>query len=95
MDELGGFIDAVRRAKSAAGLDPDREVELVTYPSNRRPLPGLVNLISGALTSAPSPAGLEVIFPHGVRRALARIAAQNVDPPLRPKALVPFVLDVD
>jgi protease-4 len=95
VDELGGFVDAVRLAKRNAGLDEDEEVELVTYPGNRRPLPGLVSLITGALTPEPSSAGLEVIFPHGVRRAMARLAAQSVDPPRQPKALIPFALDVD
>ncbi len=95
VDEFGGLVDAVRRAKTAAGFDPDREVELVTYPPNRHPLPGLVNLISGVFAPAPTSAGVEVLFPHGVRAALARVAAQSVDPPHRPKALVPFVLDVD
>jgi protease-4 len=95
VDELGGLVDAVRLAKKKAGLDEDDEVELATYPANRRPLPGLVSLITGALTPAPASPGLEVIFPHGVRRAMARVAAQSVDPPQQPKALVPFLLDVD
>jgi protease IV len=94
VDELGGLLDAVRRAKTSAGIDVDREVELVTYPNNRRPLPGLVSLISGAFTPAVTP-GLEVIFPHGVRRALARVAAQSIDSSVRPQALIPFVLEVD
>src|SRR5690606_28209183 len=32
VDELGGFDAAIRRAKSAAGIDEDEDVALVTFP---------------------------------------------------------------
>ncbi|MHA7652137.1 signal peptide peptidase SppA [Mycobacterium sp. ML4] len=34
VDELGGFRTAVRRAKVLAGLDPDTEVRLLSYPGS-------------------------------------------------------------
>ncbi len=34
VDELGGLRTAVRRAKVLAGVDPDSEAELVSYPSS-------------------------------------------------------------
>ncbi|MBI3709556.1 MAG: S49 family peptidase, partial [Proteobacteria bacterium] len=35
VDEMGGLVDAVRRAKAEASLDPNAPVELVTLPRTR------------------------------------------------------------
>jgi protease-4 len=35
VDELGGFMTALRAAKVAAGIDPQQEVELVYYPRRK------------------------------------------------------------
>jgi protease-4 len=94
VDELGGLLDAVRRAKKEAGLEADDPVELVHLPSNRRQLPLALRLVR-AMSGAPAPPSVEVIFPHALKRALARISVNALDPLRAPKALAPFVLDVD
>lgn len=96
VDEIGGLVDAVRRAKREAGLDADDPVGLVHLPKTRQDLSGLIGLFARSI-DPPSGAtgGLEVIFPHGLREALGRVALETLDGSSRPKSILPFLLNVD
>jgi protease-4 len=85
VDELGGLRAAARRAKIAAGIDPEADVALVPYP---RPLP-LSQQFSQAMrriaVSAPLP------LPKLARLATEWIASV---PSEAPALLPPFVFDI-
>jgi protease-4 len=86
VDELGGLRAAARRAKIAAGIDPDADVALVPYP---RPLP-LAEQLSEAMRRI-SVSSLPLPVPK-----LARLAAEWLAsvPPEAPALLPPFVFDI-
>jgi protease-4 len=93
VDELGGFIEAIRRAKQEAGLDPDEEVELVVEPDSRRDLPEAVRTVADALaglgaTPTPAPA-----LPPAVGALLGPL--WSTTQPRVPMAILPFALDID
>lgn len=96
VDEMGGLVDAVRRAKLEAGLEADDPVQLVDLPRTSQDLSGLIGLFTRSIDPpARAVAGLEVIFPHGLRRTLGRFALESLDGSARPKSILPFVLNVD
>jgi protease-4 len=87
VDELGGLRTAARRAKIAAGIDPDADVALVPYP---RPLP-LAEQLSEAMRRIAVSAALPRPLPKLARLAAEWIAAV---PPGAPALLPPFVFDI-
>ena len=91
VDELGGFVEAIRRAKQEAGLDPDEEVELLVLPETRRALPEAVRTVADALAGGPAPAPLPI--PAGVRALVAPL--WTATQPRVPMAILPFALDID
>jgi protease-4 len=70
VDELGGFREAVRRAKALAGLAEDAEVRLVGYPSS-----SLLDLLRPRASSQPAAASL----PDALGALLGRSLAAIVD----------------
>lgn len=87
VDELGGLRAAARRAKVAAGIDPDADVALVPYPR-----PGsLAEQVSSALQRVAAHATPALPLPR-----LARIAAEwlATAPINAPALLPPVVLDI-
>ncbi|MEO0882023.1 MAG: signal peptide peptidase SppA [Pseudomonadota bacterium] len=48
VDELGGFIDAVDKAKELAGIDADNDVRLVYYPRRKTGLEALEELFGSS-----------------------------------------------
>lgn len=83
VDALGGFHEALARAKDAAGIDPDADVDVVTYP---RP-PSLMEQLGRGLGARArawladrAPPGLDA----GTRAALAAAAAPAGEPALVP-----------
>ncbi|MCK6552316.1 signal peptide peptidase SppA [Myxococcota bacterium] len=101
VDELGGFVDAIARAKRDAGLEADAPVELVTLPAGRTELPVPLRTAVDAVTGVLAPEihavrALEELVPHGVARLVGPvIAASGGDAGQQPLALLPFVVDVD
>lgn len=102
VDELGGIVDALRRAKKEAGLPADESVELVTLPLGRVSLPISVATSAEELASAAvarlvgPPAGAEGLarlVPEDLGRALAPVMlpsmARSGQAPL---AVIPFAL---
>ena len=85
VDELGGLRTAARRAKIAAGIDPDADVTLVPYP---RPLP-LAEQLSGAMRRISVPPPLPV--PKLARLAVEWLASV---PSETPALFPPFVFDI-
>lgn len=90
VDELGGLMQAARRAKIAAGIDPDADVALVPYPEPQ-PLAEQLNdalqrvALSVGLAGSPLPAA------ELARNALEWLAAV---PTGAPALLPPFVFDI-
>jgi protease-4 len=89
VDELGGLRAATRRAKQAAGLDPDVDVALVPYP---KPKP-LAEQISEAMSVAVTSVAPSLLLP------LPRIAERAVEwlesvPEGAPALLPPFAFDI-
>ena len=87
VDELGGLRAATRRAKQAAGLDPDADVALIPYP---KPKP-LAEQISEAMSVAVASAAPSLPLP--------RLAEQVVEwlesiPEGAPALLPPFAFDI-
>ena len=87
IDELGGLRAATRRAKQAAGLDPDADVALIPYP---KPKP-LAEQISEAMSVAVASAAPSLPLP--------RLAEQVVEwlesiPEGAPALLPPFAFDI-
>ncbi len=70
VDELGGFRTAVRRAKVLAGLDPDTEVRVLSYPGS-----SLLDMLRPRASSQPGAASL----PEAVGALLTRSVAGIVD----------------
>lgn len=70
VDELGGLRAAVRRAKVLAGLDPDTEVRLLSYPGS-----SLLDMVRPRASSQPVAASL----PEALGVLLARSVAGVVD----------------
>ncbi|MFV8317663.1 signal peptide peptidase SppA [Mycobacterium sp. 23] len=70
VDELGGFRTAVRRAKVLAGLDPDTEVRVLSYPGS-----SLLDMLRPRASSQPGAASL----PEAVGALLIRSVAGIVD----------------
>lgn len=70
VDELGGFRTAVRRAKVLAGLDPDSEVRVLSYPGS-----SLLDMLRPRASSQPGAASL----PEAVGALLTRSVAGIVD----------------
>ncbi len=70
VDELGGFRTAVRRAKVLAGLDPDTEVRVLSYPGS-----SLLDMLRPRASSQPGAASL----PEAVSALLIRSVAGIVD----------------
>lgn len=68
VDELGGFREAVRRAKALAGLDEDTEVRLVGYPSS-----SLLDLLRPRPSSQPAAASLPDALGALLGRSIAGI----------------------
>ncbi|OBH07422.1 signal peptide peptidase SppA [Mycobacterium sp. E2699] len=68
VDELGGFREAVRRAKALAGLDEDAEVRLVGYPSS-----SLLDLVRPRASSQPAAASLPDALGALLGRSIAGI----------------------
>ena len=87
VDELGGLRTAARRAKIAAGIDPDADVALVPYP---RPLP-----LAEQLTEAMRRIAVSAAPPLPLPK-LARLAAEWLAsvPSEAPALLPPFVFDI-
>ena len=71
VDELGGFREAVRRAKALAGLDEDTEVRLVGYPSS-----SLLDLVRPRASSQPAAASLPDALGALLGRSIAGILDQ-------------------
>jgi protease-4 len=99
VDELGGFLDAIARAKRDAGLDADAPVELVTLPEGRTELPVPLRTAVDALAGLVVPElqavrALEDLVPHGVARLVGPVVAA-AGGERRPLALLPFVVEVD
>jgi protease-4 len=87
VDELGGLRTAARRAKLAAGLDPDADVSLIPYP----PPKALAEQLSEALRRVavfPAPA---VPLPRLARVAVDWLASAPID---APALLPPFVFEI-
>ncbi|WP_205876479.1 signal peptide peptidase SppA [Mycobacterium camsae] len=70
VDELGGLRAAVRRAKVLAGLDPDTEVRLLSYPGS-----SLLDMLRPRASSQPGAASL----PEAVGALLTRSVAGVVE----------------
>lgn len=70
VDELGGFRTAVRRAKVLAGLDPDTEVRVLSYPGS-----SFLDMLRPRASSQPGAASL----PEAVGALLIRSVAGIVD----------------
>ncbi|MDP7722319.1 signal peptide peptidase SppA [Mycobacterium sp. TY814] len=70
VDELGGFRAAVRRAKVLAGLDPDTEVRVLSYPGS-----SLLDMLRPRASSQPGAASLS----EAVGALLTRSVAGIVD----------------
>jgi len=90
VDELGGLMAAARRAKVAAGIDPDADVALVPYP---RPQ-SLADQIDEALQRvaiAPGLGGSVLPIPRIARAAVEWIESL---PSPGPALLPPFVFDI-
>jgi protease-4 len=70
VDELGGFRTAVRRAKVLAGLDPDTEVRVLSYPGS-----SLLDMVRPRTSSQPGAASL----PEAVGALLTRSVLGIID----------------
>jgi protease-4 len=70
VDELGGFRTAVRRAKVLAGLGPDTEVRVLSYPGS-----SLLDMVRPRTSSQPGAASL----PEAVGALLTRSVLGIID----------------
>lgn len=68
VDQLGGLLDAIDRAKQEVGLDPEQKVEVVFYPRQR----GLFERLADALTTR-----VAVRLPEWVRELRDVVAAYD------------------
>lgn len=87
VDELGGLRTAARRAKIAAGLDPDVDVALIPYP---RPL-SLAEQLNEALRRIGMSTAPPLPLPRLARLAAEWLASVPLD---APALLPPFVFDI-
>ena len=71
VDELGGFRTAVRRAKVLAGLDPDTEVRVLSYPGS-----SLLDMLRPRASSQPGAASLPEAVGALLTRSVAGILEQ-------------------
>jgi protease-4 len=97
VDEIGGLVEAVKRAKKEAGLAPDAKVEIVSLPSNREPLPDVVRTgLAEVLGGTPPPESrLGDLVPHALKPAVAAVISRRLDHSKGALAIVPFGLDID
>ncbi len=96
VDELGGFVAAIHRAKKEAGLGPQDPVDLRVYPGNREALPRRLRTFSQALGLGVSefasvPKWLEGLLPPGLSTMLIPWLVPG--PRSRAMAMLPFVLE--
>jgi protease-4 len=87
VDELGGLWTATRRAKIAAGLDPDVDVALVPYPRPVSLAARLNESLRRIAMSAPPP----LPVPRLARIAVEWLASVPLEAPV---LLPPFVFDI-
>lgn len=78
VDELGGLVEAVAKAKGEAGLEADEEVELVHLPDHGLEVPELLRSVSQVL--GPEPATVAPLLPPRVRRILGTLWAVTLGP---------------
>ncbi|BBX04438.1 signal peptide peptidase SppA [Mycolicibacterium moriokaense] len=71
VDELGGLRTAIRRAKVLAGLDPDDDVRLVSYPGS-----SFMDFLHPKPSSAPTAASLPEALAVLVGRSVAGVIGQ-------------------
>ena len=71
VDELGGLRTAVKRAKVLAGLEPDADVRLVSYPGS-----SLMDLLRPKPSSQPGAASLPEAFGALVGRSVVGVVGQ-------------------
>lgn len=71
VDELGGLRTAVRRAKVLAGLDPDTEVRILSYPGS-----SLLDMLRPRASSQPGAASLAEAVGALLTRSVAGIVSQ-------------------
>ena len=83
VDELGGFMAATQAAKTAAGIDPKQEVELVYYPRRK----SLLERLSEVLGT-----GKSTDLPAGWQQALRMVALPFEDGSLL--TLMPQAVDI-
>lgn len=98
VDELGGLLEAIARARAAAGLAADEPVDIISLPSLKESLPiALASSVGSTLglVRAPDVEPWVRLVPHSVKRAVAAMVGDGVDRSPRPLALLPFGLDVD
>jgi protease-4 len=90
VDELGGLLDALRRARVEAGLPSDARVDLDVLPSRRAGLPDSVRrLVVGTDPLASLAASLPPVLRELGRVALGLAGSQRAG-----TALLPFVVEV-
>ncbi|MFQ5416588.1 MAG: signal peptide peptidase SppA [Myxococcota bacterium] len=87
VDELGGLRAASRRAKVAAGIDPDADVALVPYPRPQN----LAEQLNSALHRVAASAAPTLPLPRLVRTAAQWLTLAPID---APALLPPVVLDI-
>lgn len=90
VDELGGLVDAVARARAEAGIEAHEEVDILVLPRSRTSLPEVVRGVLGA-----DDAGVASLIPHQLRNLARSAAALSAAEGQRGIALLPFVLEVD
>lgn len=52
VDQLGGYLDAIGKAKELAGIDPDTQVRLIPYPARKSGLEALEGLFGASSEAA-------------------------------------------
>lgn len=79
VDELGGFADALRHARRAAGLSDGAEVELVVLPSTRKSFPEYVERWLGDdERDEGRTGGLERLIPVSLRPLVSALATLDL-----------------
>lgn len=96
VDELGGLVDALRRARQEAGMSEDAEVKVVEWPDNVTSLP-MSDLLASMVGLAELPQAPVQIWPEELVRLFGPILA--VEPARagapEPMAWLPLGLSVD
>lgn len=76
VDSRGGFLDAVDRAREAAGIDADQDVRLIYYPARRSGFEALEDAFGVSVEAAESAAILNAIANDpAIRSALEELSA--------------------